>query len=109
MYRNRLNDREYINRLPPSVYNAIPDALTAFDALWSLALGLDRVQRAICTNDTLGCNGGPLTQLEDFMYYNEQVECMINRSMSMTGFEGVSVSVCACSTLHCFESGTMCI
>ena len=93
MYRNRLNDREYINRLPPSVYNAIPDALTAFDALWSLALGLDRVQRAVCTNDTLGCNGGPLTQLEDFMYYNEQVECMINRSMSMTGFEGVSVSV----------------
>uniref|UniRef100_A0A1X7VH94 G-protein coupled receptors family 3 profile domain-containing protein n=1 Tax=Amphimedon queenslandica TaxID=400682 RepID=A0A1X7VH94_AMPQE len=91
-YRSRLNDREYINRLPgpPSVYYPIPDALTAFDALWSLALGLDRVQRAVCANETLGCNGGPLTELEDFMYYNDQVECMVNKSLSMTGFEGVS-------------------
>ena len=96
MYRSRLNNTEYINRLPgpPSVYYPIPEALTAFDALWSLALGLDRVQRAVCANDTLGCNGGPLTELEDIMYYNVQLECMINKSMEMTGFQGVSVSLC---------------
>ena len=72
-------------------YETVPEATTAFDAMWALALALDKVQRAVCTNDTLGCDAGPLTQLENYTYYNEQVECMLNKTLNLTGFQGVSV------------------
>ena len=72
-------------------YETVPEANTAFDAMWALALALDKVQRAVCANDTLGCDAGPLTQLENYTYYNEQVECMLNKTLNLTGFQGVSV------------------
>jgi gamma-aminobutyric acid type B receptor len=67
------------------------EAFTAFDAIWSLALALDRVQRAVCASDNLGCNISPtLNPLEDYRYFDAQMECMLNRTLNDTGFNGVT-------------------
>ena len=73
--------------------NFINEGFTAYDAVWTLALALDKVQRAICTSDNLGCNiSQTLTPLENYQYHNAQIECMLNRTLNATGFDGVSVS-----------------
>jgi gamma-aminobutyric acid type B receptor len=69
------------------------EAFTAFDAIWTLALALDRVQKAVCASDNLGCNISPtLNPLEDYRYFDAQMECMLNRTLNDTGFNGVTVS-----------------
>ena len=61
--------------------------------MWTLAIGLDKVQQAICANDTLGCNVSDLISLENYQYYNDQIECMLNKTLGETEFNGVSVSL----------------
>ena len=61
--------------------------------MWTLAIGLDKVQQAICANDTLGCNVSDLISLENYRYYNDQIECMLNKTLGETEFNGVSVSL----------------
>ena len=84
MYRDRLNGTGLIYQ---------SEAYTAFDAVYSLALALDSVQKGFCNGDNLGCdNTSSLQPIEDFQYYNAQFECMVNKSLSNTNFTGVSVS-----------------
>lgn len=60
-----------------------------------MAIALDNVQKAVCEGNNLGCElSSNLTSIEDFEYYNAQLECMIKTSLNMTNFVGVSVSVC---------------
>ena len=70
-----------------------PEGYTAFDAVYSMAIALDKVQKAVCKGDNLGCGHSEnLTSIEDFQYYNAQLECMVKVELSNTDFLGVSVS-----------------
>ena len=80
-----LKDTSYIYQI---------EGYTAFDAIYSLAFALDKVQRAVCDNKTLGCNESDLIPLEDYDYTARQVTCMLNNSLDDTNFPGVSVSNC---------------
>ena len=58
-----------------------------------MAIALDNVQTAVCNGDNLGCSiSTNLTSIEDFEYYDAQLECMVKTALSNTDFVGVSVS-----------------
>lgn len=91
-YREYLN-RSYYRNSSFANFSYQIEAYSAFDAMWTLAIGLDKVQQAICANDTLGCNISNLISLENYRYYNDQIECMLNKTLGETEFNGVSVSL----------------
>lgn len=55
----------------------------AYDAIWALALAL---------NKTSGGGGRSGVRLEDFNYNNQTITDQIYRAMNSSSFEGVSVS-----------------
>ncbi len=58
-----------------------------------MTIALDNVQAAVCNGDNLGCEFSTnLTSIEDFEYYDTQLECMVKTALSNTDFVGVSVS-----------------
>ena len=69
----------------------------AYDAVWALALGLNRTQEMFLSNynvSEIGCGGldGGLVPLEQFDYSNGVMGCVMRWSLGQTNFSGVSVS-----------------
>lgn len=83
-YRMLLKDTSYIYQL---------EAYTAFDAIYSLAFALDKVQRAVCEGNDLGCDISRFIPLEEYNYTDGRVTCMLNNSLDGTNFQGVSGTV----------------
>jgi len=77
----------------PSITSAL-----AYDAIWALALALNRTQDMFLSNfnvTEIGCDGldGGLVPLEQFHYSNGVMGCVIRWNLQQTNFSGVSVSV----------------
>ena len=73
----------------------------AYDAIWALALALNRTQDMFLSNfnvTEIGCDGldGGLVPLEQFHYSNGVMGCVIRWNLQQTNFSGVSVSVWLC-------------
>ena len=71
----------------------------AYDAIWALALGLNKTQEMVDRNDSAaltetGCSNtsGRLVPLHEFDYGNEMMGCVIRWNLEQTNFTGVSVS-----------------
>ena len=67
----------------------------AYDAVWVLAIALNRTMTMVKTaniNGT-GCENttGSLVPLEQFQYSNEMMGCLIQWNIQMTNISGVSV------------------
>ena len=70
------------------------EATYAFDAVWALALAMDNASRSLRTGDIGYCNNTRVTEnipLENYTFYNDRIECLLNRSLNNMEFEGVSV------------------
>jgi len=70
----------------------------SYDAIWALALALNRTQDMIRSNfnvSEIGCDGldGGLVPLEQFNYSNGVMGCVIRWSLEQTNFSGLSVSL----------------
>ena len=70
----------------------------AYDAVWTLALGLNRTQEMFLSNynvSKIGCDGldGGLVPLEQFNYSNGVMGCVMRWSLEQTNFSGMSVSL----------------
>lgn len=69
----------------PEETGGFQEAPLAYDAIWALALAL---------NKTSGGGGRSGVRLEDFNYNNQTITDQIYRAMNSSSFEGVSVSYC---------------
>ena len=67
----------------PEEIGGFQEAPLAYDAIWALALAL---------NKTSGGGGRSGVRLEDFNYNNQTITDQIYRAMNSSSFEGVSVS-----------------
>lgn len=67
----------------PEETGGFQEAPLAYDAIWALALAL---------NKTSGGGGHSGVRLEDFNYNNQTITDQIYRAMNSSSFEGVSVS-----------------
>ena len=70
----------------------------SYDAIWALALALNRTQDMFLSNSSvteIGCGGldGGLVPLEQFNYSNGVMGCVIRWNLEQTNFSGVSVSL----------------
>ena len=70
----------------------------AYDAVWTLALALNRTQDMFLDNTNvseIGCGGldGGLVPLEQFNYSNGVMGCVVRWNLQQTNFSGVSVSL----------------
>lgn len=74
----------------PEETGGFQEAPLAYDAIWALALAL---------NKTSGGGGRAGVRLEDFNYNNQTITDQIYRAMNSSSFEGVSVSASGPSTL----------
>ncbi len=75
-------------------------ASLVYDALWTLALALERVSGLVSSGSeeevsmVTGCQeSGNLVPLENFTYSNDQMGCLLRWAVQQTHFVGVSVSV----------------
>ena len=66
-----------------------------YDAMWSLAIGLDIASKRIAAGNDSGCGHlpGDLVPLEQFDYYDERLGCIMTQSMEEVTFTGVTVSI----------------
>jgi hypothetical protein len=76
-------------------YNVSDAGGRAYDAVWVLAIALNRTMTMVKTaniNGT-GCENttGSLVPLEQFQYSNEMMGCLIQWNIQMTNISGVSV------------------
>ena len=86
MYRAKLTEH------PDLVYQF--EATNAFDAVWALALAMDNASQSLCSGDIGYCSNTRVTEnipLENYTFYNDRIECLLNRSLNNMEFEGVSV------------------
>ena len=77
-------------------FNYLLEATNAFDAVWALALALDNTSQSLCINDLGDCSNTRVTEnipLENYTFFNDRIECLINRSLNDMEFEGVSVRI----------------
>ena len=67
-----------------------------YDAVWILAVALNRTMAMVKSGDIngTGCENitGALVPLEQFQYSNEKMGCLIQYNIQITNFSGVSVS-----------------
>lgn len=73
----------------PEETGGFQEAPLAFDAVWALALAL---------NKTVAPLKGRGRRLEDFNYNNHDITSEIYRALNTSSFEGVSVSQPSCCT-----------
>ena len=77
-------------------YNFSFVAALAYDAVWTLAIALDKTARMeegdITGTDCETMEGG-LVDLDEFNYTNAQMGCLIRWNLEQTDFKGVSVSL----------------
>ena len=90
LYENRSTQLGYA---PNRVISGV-----AYDAVWALALGLNRTQEMLLSNynvSEIGCGGqeGGLVPLEQFNYSNGVMGCVMRWNLEQTNFSGVSVSL----------------
>ena len=88
-----LNYREKLKDYPDLSFQF--EATCAFDAVWALALAMDNASRSLCSGDIGYCANSRVTEnipLENYTFYNDRIECLLNRSLNSMEFEGVSVS-----------------
>ena len=90
-------DELYENRSTQLGYTPTLVRGIAYDAVWALALGLNRTQEMFLSNynvSEIGCDGldGGLVSLEQFNYSNGVMGCVMRWSLEQTDFSGVSVS-----------------
>ena len=76
----------------------------AFDAVWSIAIGLHHASERIKINDTIGCDHlpGKLVPLEEFSYRNQRMGCILHKSIAEVNFSGITVSYNFSWTLGAF-------
>ena len=89
-YDSRLNDISRYQNL--TKHNA---AGMAFDAIWTIALGLHNASESVRINDSRGCENypGELVSLEKFDYHNKMMGCVLRRSIANIDFTGITVSI----------------
>ena len=90
-------DSMYTTRSAMLGYSPILLSGLAYDAVWVLALGLNRTQEMFLNNynvSEIGCDGldGGLVPLEQFNYSNGVMGCVMRWNLEQTNFSGVSVS-----------------
>ena len=88
---------EYIRRLAWPQYEGLSEAILAdyaFDAVWALALALDKAAEMVASKNDTGCEHaeGELVALEEFNYTNEKMGCLLIQAFSEVAFTGASVS-----------------
>jgi len=98
MQSPRYMDEIYANRSAQLGYTPGLVRGLAYDAIWALALALNRTQDMFLSNfnvTEIGCDGldGGLVPLEQFHYSNGVMGCVIRWNLQQTNFSGVSVSV----------------
>ena len=91
-------DSMYTSRSALLGYSPILLSGLAYDAVWALALGLNRTQEMFLSNYNvaeIGCDGldGGLVPLEQFNYSNGVMGCVMRWNLQQTNFSGVSVSL----------------
>ena len=96
---------EYRRRLTLPSYQGLEElavAGIAYDAIWSIALGLDRVINRVMENNDSGCETltGELVPLEMFNYTNQKMGCILTQSMEEIQFAGITVSYSAVAFFH---------
>ena len=74
----------------------------SYDAVWALALALNKTQEMFLSNynvTEIGCDelDGGLVPLEQFNYSNGVMGCVIRWNLEQTNFSGVSVRQQTCS------------
>ena len=93
LYRERAAEEGY-----NSSYSS-PTVMLSYDAMWVLALGLNRTQEMVDRNDSeeiaqTGCNTafrGTLVPLHEFDYTNGLMGCLIRWNLQLANFSGVTV------------------
>jgi gamma-aminobutyric acid type B receptor len=78
------------------MYDYSYTAHIAYDATWTLALALDKVERKLSTGDIGDChspNPTNITKLYNFKYRNSTVACLIRSELTKTSFEGLTGTV----------------
>ena len=67
----------------------------AYDAIWAIAFALHNASESVRINDSSGCEDhlGELVALEKFHYRNKLMGCVLRRSMEITNFAGITVSI----------------
>ena len=70
----------------------------AYDAMWSIAIGLDITSKKITAGNDSGCEHlyGELVPLEMFNYTNVKLGCIMRKSFDEVMFTGVTVSLFEC-------------
>ena len=79
-------------------YNPLSTVGVAYDAMWSIAIGLDIASKKIAVGNDSGCEHlyGELVPLEMFDYHNEKLGCIMKQSYDKVMFTGITVSLFEC-------------
>ena len=87
-YQNLLQQPQY------QEYNEFGLVGAAYDAMWSVAIGLDIASKKITAGNDSGCENlfGELVPLEMFDYRNEKLGCIMRKSFDEVMFTGITVS-----------------
>ena len=90
-------DELYVNKSIQLGFTPTEVRGVAYDAVWTLALALNRTQEMFLSNynvSEIGCDGldGGLVPLEKFNYSNGVMGCVMCWSLQQTNFSGISVS-----------------
>ena len=91
-YLELYNQRQKLENYSDTVVQAF-----AYDAIWALALALNKTEEQIKTNisipDCQGLNGYINITLDQFQYSNAKMSCYLKANLQATNFTGVTVSV----------------
>ena len=86
---------EYVSRAVQNGYHVSDAGGRAYDAVWVLALALNRTMAMVGSGNIngTGCENatGSLVPLEQFQYSNERMGCLIQWNIQRTNISGVSV------------------
>ena len=77
----------------------------AYDAIWAIALALNKTAAQLNTNGT-GCeylNGALNVTLDKFTYDNARLACVLKNNLASTNFVGASVGI----NIACHKSGSV--
>ena len=89
-------EAEYETRGREGGYNTITHGIRLYDGLWALAFALNRTMAMVNSGDISGTTcqnaSGLLVPLHQFTYSNELMGCLIQWSLQVTNFSGLTVS-----------------
>ena len=91
-YLELYNQRQKNEKYSDTVVQAF-----AYDAIWALALALNKTEEQMKSNtsipDCQGLNGYINITLDQFQYSNAKMSCYLKANLQATNFTGVTVSV----------------